>query len=185
MSTSHTTLKFIERDILQFSDGTQIVDQRQFIKAYEGYKFTAGYRFEGVASDAEVNILLRVPSGAGRRVFFLAFEVSSFAQAHVDVYFDVDHSGGSSLDILNLRRDKQGEVSPVAEPLHSVSYTPSGYHIPLVHSGGTKQFATGGLSELSGAAILGPGNNVLIVVTNKSTSSQDVSLRLVWWEEPS
>ncbi len=183
MSTSHTSLKFVEREILQFRDGTQIVDQRQFIKTFEGYKFTTGYRFEDIATDAEVNIILRVPAGSGRMVFFIAFEVSSFAQAHIDIYFDVNHSGGNLLEILNLRRDKQGVVNSVAEVLHSVSYTPSEHHIPLVHSGGTKQFAVGGLSELSGGAILASGNNILIVVTNKSASSQDISLRLVWWED--
>ncbi|MBW2674747.1 MAG: hypothetical protein JRD89_15275 [Deltaproteobacteria bacterium] len=182
MGFAHTSRRVVERLLLQFLDGAAVVDQRQMIKAFEGYKFTAGYRFEGVASDAQVNVLLRVPTGAGRRVFFAAFEVSSYAQAHVDVYFDVEYSGGSKLEAVNLRRSSG--IASKAEVLRSVSFTPSIHHLPLVHPGGVKQFATGGLSELSGAAILDPGSNILIAVTNKSTSSQDISLRLTWWEEP-
>ena len=185
MGFAHTSRpERISRQLLQFDDGTVIVDQRQLKKVYDGYKFMAGHRFTGVAADAEVNIVLIVPSGSNRRVFFLAFEVSSFAQAHIDVYFDVSFSGGTALKTVNLRRSKEGPISPVAQVFHSVSYTPSEYKVPLVHSGGTKQFATGGLSELGGAAILDPGNNALIAITNKSTSSQDISIRIIWWEEP-
>ena len=169
---------------LQFDDGVLVVGQRQLRKAWDGYKFTASHRFEGVAADDGVNVLLAVPGGAGRNVFFLAFEVSSYAQAHIDLYFDVEYSGGTELAVLNLRRSLQGVVNPVAEALHTVAFTPSTHHLPLVHQGGTKQFAAGGLSEVGGAAILGPGCNVVIAVVNKSTAAQDLSIRMVWWEEP-
>ena len=183
-STSHTSKPSKFKTLLQFHDGTIIVDQRQLLKCLEGYKFTAGHKFESVANGATVNVLLHVPDDAERMIFFLAFEVSSDAKANIDLYFDVEFSGGTNLKIINLRRKMEGVIDPVAVALHSVTYTPSEYHLGAVHTGGVRQFATGGLSELSGAAILDPGYNVLIAVTNNSGSAQDISLRLVWWEEP-
>ncbi len=180
---AHTSRKILSRKLLQFDDGTVIIDERQLKKVCDGYKFTAGYRFTSVGSGDEVNIILNVPANSNRRIFFLAFEISSFAQAHINIYFDVEFNGGSPIKIINLNRAKEGIINSKAQVFHSATYTSSEYLIPLVHTGGTKQFATGGLSELSGAAILESENNILIAVINKSTSTQDISLRLVWWEE--
>lgn len=65
MSTSHTTLKAVEKAIPQFLDGTQIFNPRFFYKIYEGYSFVVSHRFESVASDAAVipegfNFLVKV-----------------------------------------------------------------------------------------------------------------------------
>ena len=175
--------RIVGNKLLQFADGTLIVNQRIFMKTYQGYAFTAGHRFENVASDSEVNAALRVPEDAGREVFFIVVEVSTLAQAYIDLCFDAYQSGGTELKPVNLKRSMKDQISPVAEALHSVTYTPGEDRLPLVHSGGSKQFAVGGLTELGGSAILAPGCDAVVAVTNKSASSQDISIRLLWWED--
>jgi len=175
--------RIVGNKLFQFADGTVIVNQRILMKTYQGYAFTAGHRFENVASDSEVNVALRVPEGADREVFFILFELSSFAQAHIDLCFDAYQSGGTEIKPVNLRRSMKDTISPVAEVLYGVTYTPGEDRIPMVHSGGSKKFAIGGLTELGGSAIMAPGYDAVLVITNKSGSSQDISVRLLWWED--
>jgi len=99
-SLSHTSK--IPKAILQFLDGTQIVNPRFFYKIYEGYGFSINHRFEGVASDTSVNIYFENPSGSGREVFIIVINIVSFAQAWMDVYSGVAPSGGTAMTPINL-----------------------------------------------------------------------------------
>jgi hypothetical protein len=63
MSTSHTSFKAVEKEILQFLDGTQIFNPRFFYKVYEGYGFAASKIFKNVNASAYKQILFRNPVG--------------------------------------------------------------------------------------------------------------------------
>jgi hypothetical protein len=181
MSTSHTSIRAVEKAILQFLDGTQITNPRFFYKIYQGYGFSVSHRFENVASGAEVNLYFENPAGSGMEVFIIVIDVISFAQTWIDVYRGVTASGGTAITPVNLNFEKA--IASVATVKYGV--TSSGG--TLVHStvcpGGSRVQATGGAAEVGETVVVPPGYNLLIKVTNKSASSADLSIRIVWWEE--
>jgi hypothetical protein len=167
--------------LLQFIDGTLIMNPRLFYKIYEGYGFAISHRFENVASDASVNIYFEDPSGSGMEVFIVVIDVISFAQAWVDVYRGVTPSGGTAITPVNLNFGSI--ITSIATVKYGVSYSGG----TLVHStvcpGGSKVQATGGVAEVGETVVIPEGFNFLVKVTNKSTASTDLSIRIVWWEE--
>jgi hypothetical protein len=168
--------------LLQFIDGTLIINPRFFYKIYEGYGFSISNRFENVASDASVNIYFENPAGSGREVFIIVIDVISFAQAWIDVYRDVTPSGGTAITPVNLNFGSA--ITSVATVKYGVTYSGG----TLVHStvcpGGSKVQATGGAAEVGETVVIPEGFNFLVKVTNKSTGATDLSIRIVWWEEP-
>jgi len=41
----------------------------------------------------------------------------------------------------------------------------------------------GAAMEVGECVLIPPGNNFLVTATNKSASSEDMSIRIIWWEE--
>jgi hypothetical protein len=171
----------VKPDVLQFLDKTVITNPRFFYKTYEGYGFSISHRFENVSAGASVNIYFENPADSGREVFVVVIDVISFAQAWVDVYRGATASGGTSITPVNLNLGSA--VSSVANVKHGVTYSGE----VLVHStvipGGSKVQATGGAAEVGETVVIPEGLSILVVATNKSTSSTDLSIRIVWWEE--
>jgi hypothetical protein len=182
MSTSHTTFKPVEKVILQFLDGTQIFNPRFFYKIYEGYGFAVSHRFESVSSDASVNIYFENPSGSGREVFIIVVEVVSFAQAWIDVYRGVTPSGGTPITPVNLNFAKA--IGSIASVKYGVTYTGGAPVHNSVCPGGSRVQATGGAAEVGETVVVPEGFNFLVKVTNKSAAAADLSIRILWWEEP-
>mgnify|MGYP000651507505 CR=1 FL=1 len=175
--------KKIETKIKQFKDGTVIVNQRFFYKIYEGYGFSISHRFESVSSDASVDIYFENPSGSGRTVYIVMIEVVSFAQAHIDIYRNSTvTSSGTSITPVNL--NFSSTITSVANVEYGGTYTLGTLTLNTVCPGGRAIRAVGGASEVGETVIIPPGYNFLIRVTNKSTSSADLSIRIIWWEEP-
>jgi len=58
----------------------------------------------------------------------------------------------------------------------------------LVHNsvcpGGSRVQATGGAAEVGETVVIPESFNFLVKVTNKSASATDLSIRILWWEEP-
>ncbi len=183
MGFAHTSRKPLNRPILQFLDGTAIVNPRFFYKIFEGYGFGVSRRFEGVGSDAHVDLYFENPPGSGREVFIIIIEVVSFAQAYVDIYRGNTRSAaGTPLTPVNLNFGK--DVSSVVSVEYGGSYTPGSLVSNTVCPGGSRIRATGGATEVGECMIIPPGFNFLVRVTNKSASSTDLSVRIIWWEEP-
>jgi hypothetical protein len=183
MSTSHTTFKAVEKVILQFLDGTQIFNPRFFYKIYEGYGFAVSHRFESVASDAAVNLYFENPSGSGREIFIVVIDIISFAQAWIDVYRGNTVSvHGTSITPVNL--NFVSERGSVAKAEYGGTYVVGTRVHSTVCPGGSRVQATGGVAEVGETVIIPEGFNFLVRVTNKSAAATDLSIRIVWWEEP-
>jgi len=184
MSTSHTTYRYVSKDILQFKDGTQIVNPRFFYKIHEGYGFSISHRFTGVASGGSVDLFFENPAGSGRTVYVVAVEVASLAQAWVDVYRDNKvASSGTKLTPLNLNLGKP--ISSVVNAEHGGTYTLGALAHSTVCPGGSLVRAVGYVVEVGETVIIPEGYNILVRATNQSASSTDLSIRIIWWEEPS
>lgn len=176
---SHTSK--IPKAILQFTDGTQITNWRFFYKIYEGYGFAVSHRFEGVASGSTANLYFENPSGSGMEVFIITIDIVSTGQSWVDVYRGISYTGGTSITPVNL--NFSNGKSSVCTVKHTITRTDG----TLVHStvvpGGSKQNAVGGVAEVGETVVIPEGFNFSVEVTNKSDSAEDISIRVVWWEE--
>ena len=182
MSTSHTSIKFVERHILQFSDGTQIVNPRFFYKACEGYGFAVGHRFAGVGSGSSVDIYFENPPGSGRKIYIVTITVTAFDQVWIDIYRgNTVTAHGTSLTPVNLNFEKN--IPSVALVEYGGSYTLGNLALDDLCPGGSKKEAVGGRAEVGETVIMPEGYNFLVRVTNKSASSTDIAIRILWWEE--
>ena len=147
----------------------------------DGYAFSVSHRFESVGSDEVVTMYFENPSDSGRTVYVVVVEVTSLAQAWVDVYRNVTPSGGTSITPVNLNFAE--DIPSAAIVKYGVTFE-GGVHVTkLVCPGGSRVNAVGGAVEVGESVIVPPGYNVLIAVTNKSGSATDLSIRIIWWEE--
>ena len=183
MSTSHTTTPSkITRDLLQFLDGTQIVNPRFFYKSFEGYGFSLSHRFESVTDGSSVYLYFENPAGSGRTVFIIAIDVVSLGQAHVDVYRNnAITSSGTKLNPVNLNFGSN--IKSVVHAEHGGSYSLGDLVKPTVCPGGTKKRVVGGAVEVGETVIIPPDKNFLIKLTNKSGATIDMAIEALWWEE--
>jgi len=178
VSISHTV-----RAVLRFTDGTQIVNPRLFYKTHEGYAFSVSHRFEGVGAGASVDLYFGNPAGSGRKVFIVAVEVVSLAQAYIDIYRgNTVTAAGTALTPVNLNFEKN--ISSVANVEYGGTYGLGTLTLNTVCPGGSKKEAVGGNADVGETVVAPEGFNFLVRVTNKSASDTDLSIRVLWWEEP-
>jgi len=184
MSVSHTSRPAIApTEILQFLDGTQIVNPRFFYKVYEGYGFAVGHRFPGVGAGSSVDLYFENPSGSGRRVYIVTVEVTSLAQAWIDIYRgNTVTAPGTALTPVNLNFEKN--IPSIVNAEYGGTYGLGTLTFDDVCPGGSKKQAVGGAAEVGETAIIPPGYNFLVRVTNKSAAATDLAVRILWWEEP-
>lgn len=184
MSISHTTRPSkIPLDLLQFIDGAVIINPRFFYKIHEGYGFSISRRFEGVADGSSVDIYFENPAGSGREVFLVALEVIAFGQCHVDVYRgNTVTAAGTTVTPVNLNFEKT--VASVVNVEHGGTYVTGTLTIQIVCPGGAKVRAVGGTTEVGETVVIPENLNFLIRATNQSGVATDLSVRIIWWEEP-
>lgn len=184
MSVSHTSRpSATPKKILQFIDGTQITNPRFFYKIYEGYGFAVGHRFSSIASGSSVDLYFENPLGSGRRVYIITVEVTSLAQAWIDIYRgNTVAAHGTALTPVNLNFEKN--IPSIVNAEYGGTYGLGTLTLDDLCPGGSKKEAVGGDAEVGETVIIPPGYNFLVRVTNKSASDTDISIRIVWWEEP-
>jgi len=167
---------------LQFMDGTVITNPRFFKKIFEGCGFSASHRFEGVDADGSIEMLFDNAEESGKVVFNTMVDIISTGQAWVDIYRDNEVTlAGTGLTPINLNFESANTSVSTIE--YGGNYTAG----DLVHStvipGGDKIRAVGAESEIGETVILPEGFNFLVKVVNKSASAEDISIRMIWWEE--
>ena len=182
MSISHTTLRTVEKPILQFLDGTQITNPRLFYKIYEGYGFAASKNFKSVNAGAGKQILFRNLAGSGRKVNIVSIEVVGLAQLYAEIYVgNTITSVGTTVTPLNLRPSTG--ISSVAQVAYDGTYTLGTLIYDMVCPGGSRNFAVGGALALGEAVMLDEDVNFVLKIINASASATDFSTRAIWWEE--
>jgi len=172
----------IRNALLMFSDGTVIENPRFQYKIDRGQGFSASRRFTNVSSDGSVSMLLENPSGSTATIYLILAEVATFASAWIDVYRGVEWSGGDAVPIMNL--DLGSGAQSVARAVANPTWSGGEKAHETVCPGGTTRRAIGSAVEIGETVKIPPGNSILVVVTNKSSASQDLSIRFLWWEDP-
>jgi len=181
-----TDLNVIKRalaeTLLTFLDKSLVVNPRLTYKILEGRAFSVSRRFEGVASDASVDIYFENPSGSGRTVNIVIVEVVSLAQAHVDIYRgNTVTAPGTPLTPLNLNLGSP--TASVVNAEYGGAYTLGSLALNTVCPGGSRIRAVGGATEVGETVVAPEGGNFLVRATNKSASATDLSVRILWWED--
>jgi len=182
MHYSESIKTVIQKEMLQFIDGTLIVKPRFFKKIYEGGGFSISHRFEAVGSDATGEVYFENPLGSNREVFLVAIDVLSFAQVWVDIYRgNKVVSSGTTITPVNLNFESAN--ASIVNVEYGGTYTAG----TLVHNtlcpGGSRIRAVGAAVEIGEAVVVPSNFNFLVKVTNKSASATDFSVRMIWWEE--
>lgn len=173
------------KQLLQFDDGTVLINPRFFKKSYDGNGFSVSHRFPAVASGGgTATFYFENPSTNDKTAYIVIVEVVSTAQGWIDIYRDnTGVSGGTQKTPvnLNLGSSNTSNIIAIADPATITLGTKA--H-ETVAPGGTGIRAIGSASEVGEAIIIPPGKNIAVVVTNQSsTTTADISIRMIWWEE--
>jgi len=173
---------FIAQKFSTLSDGTSLIYPRFFLKILEGQAFSVSHRFEAVGSDSSVSMYFENPSTSSRNVYVVAIEVVSTGQFWVDIYRENTISAsGTQITPINLNFSS-GNTSVVYVE-YGGTYTLGTSVHKTVAPGGSGIRALGGIVEVGESVVIPPNNNFVVVATNKSASSEDMSIRIIWWEE--
>jgi len=168
--------------LLQFYDGTVLTNQRFFKKIEDGSAFSVSNRFEAVAADGTISMYFENPSTSSKKVYVLVVQVVSMAEFWIDIYRDnTITTNGTPIDPVNLNFGSDNESVAYVE--YGGVYTTGNRVHNSVSPGGTRIRAIGAAMEVGECVLIPPGNNFLVIATNKSASSEDMSIRIIWWEE--
>jgi|Deesub1362A_J573_1020465.scaffolds.fasta_scaffold00327_8 hypothetical protein len=154
-------------------------------KIRDGYAFSVSKRYEAVAADDSVYMYFKNPSTNTRTIYMVAVECSSNAQGWVDVYRNVSvTTPGTAITPINLNLGSS--ITSSVEVRYGGVYDTTG--ATKVHEtvapGGTGVHATGWVAEVGEAVLIPPDDyDLLFVYTNKSGAAEDMSIRMIWWEE--
>jgi len=159
-----------------------MVYQRLFNLVTQGKVFVVSHRFGAVSSASSVYMYLENPSNSGKNIYLVAIEVISTGQFWVDIYVDnTVSSAGTTITPVNLNLESTN--SSVAYVEYGGTYSLGTQIHQTVAPGGSGIRAIGSVVNVSEAMIMPPGKNIVIVATNQSASAEDMSIRIVWWEE--
>lgn len=152
-------------------------------KIKEGKAFEVSYRKTGLATDEYLDIYMENPSGSGKTVHIVAVNVRTMAQGHIDLYKgNSGVSGGTTLTPSNLNQKSSNTSSMIVKADPSIT-TLGTLVRPDVSPGGSSVRAVGSLAEVGEERIIPEDYNILVRATNKSTSSSDIAVSIIWWEE--
>ena len=195
MSVSHVTdplvgkylnalLDRVQYQILQHTDGTLLVNQRLLQKILDGDAFAAGWRVDGVASGSSTYFQFENPSGSGVYANIIMISITGTGNARINMYtYDqvTINTPGTAVTPLNLNPSTGKSAKCVLR--YGGSYTLGTPRIEQVLPGGSKVRAVGA-SMFTDLNLRMPSDfYVLIEVVNQSGSSEDFSIKVIWWEE--
>jgi len=160
-----------------------IVTTNMQLAILQGKAFEVSVRKENIATDEYADLYFENPSNSGKIVYIDAIEVSTFGQVHIDIYANSTVTGGTSVTPNNL--NMKSSNSSVANVLFDPAVVSTGTAVRKVAApGGYGVRAIGALSEVGEERIIPPSYNILVRVINKSSFAQDVSISVMWREEP-
>jgi len=172
----------VKRAVLQFKDGTIVVDPRFAQRIEDGYAFSASRRIEGLPNGSFEDTWFENPPGSGREINIVAIEVAGFGRGWIDIYrSNTKVAPGTKIEPINLNMGSG--IEAVGFPEYGGQYTPGKLAHSTILPGGTKVNAIGALAEVGERLKIPPGYNILVRITNKSGTTNDFSIRFLWWED--
>jgi len=149
-------------------------------KNYDGKSYVTGYYFSGVSNGTTVNILLSNPLSSGRVLNTTQVNFSGTGVGTMQVKKNVTVSStGTPLPILN-RNTKYGD-NTLTNSYYGATYSGGGAYPKEVLPAGIKETVAG--SAPSTDFVIGPGDNLVLEITNGSGASNQFSVRVTFDEE--
>jgi len=165
------------------SDGSALCEQVLYDKIRNGQAFSVSHRFENVGSGENVTMYFSVPSN-GVTVTIVAIEVVTTAKGSIDIYRYPDViTAGTQITPINLNFGSSNASSVVVGYGYTVDLSSATKAHETVAPGGTRIRAIGSLSEVGERVLLPPGNSFIVVYENTDSAAEDVSIRIIWYEE--
>jgi len=162
------------------TDNTIVFTQYQQ-KASEGKAAFTIYHNGSLASGSTGTLLLVNPSGSGKTINIITVSVNSTDQGEIGYVADPSYSGGTALAVYSF--EVGGSYSGVAKAYADPTLS-GGTTLPSeVCPGGSGRRAIGGANSGYVAFILPEGHSIAFQFKNTSSNSNDVSIKVEWWEE--
>jgi len=182
MSVHSIVSEKIQETALQFVDGTLLHNPRFFKKLHDGYGFSVSHRFEGVSTGDEVAIYFKNPDGSSIKIYIIVIEIVSTGQGWADIFRDNTVTvSGTSISPVNLNLGSS--INSVVNAEYGGTYKTGNKVHETVVPGGSRIMAIGGAAEVGESVIIPEDNDILVKATNKSASAEDISIRIIWWED--
>jgi len=167
------------------SDGAAITEGILYDKIREGRAFSVSHRFSAIASGTNVSMYFSIPVDSVT-VTIVAVEVTSTGQGYIEIYrYPSVISGGTQMTPVNLNLSSSINSTVVVGYGYTVDLSSATKTVDVVAPGGRLVRAIGSLSEVGEAVILPPGNSFIVIYTNTAATDEDVSIRIIWFEETS
>lgn len=143
-----------------------------------GDAYASSIRKEDVAAGGTLKVLLSNPANSIKNICWVALVACSEGKAYLDMYgqVTVDTPGTA---MYQTQKFSGSPNTSVADSEYDGAYTYSAANLIYqgLISGG---FFVGGELTDAELAMAIPDRNVLVVLTNKETSTKDMSIRIVW-----
>ena len=149
----------------------------------QGRAFSASKRWVDVAADSSVWMQIKNPVGSSVVVHIAAIECCSSGLFDVDIYSGATITDATSISPRNLHKGSSN-VSQISIGIDgTLDLTGAQHELETIIPGGTSVRAIGEISEVGEEVILSEGNDLTVVLTNRSDRAGSLSIRAVWWEE--
>jgi len=147
-------------------------------KVKEGKAFSSSKRFTLNAGES-VSVLFNNKSD--KTVVMVVAEVDVEGNVDIDIYDNVTvESSGNKWDIRNLNLGSSYMTNVEVED--GGTYTGGKLVHQTIGFGGKKNFAVGSLSEVGEGVYIPPNNNILLKITNTTSSAVKISVRFIFYE---
>lgn len=167
---------------LKFDDGTLIINPRFQKKIENGNGFAVGHRFEGVGTDESIYMYFENPINSGVKAYIISILVTSTAKAYIDIFRNnTVLNPGITLKPINLNFASNNTSKIHVE--YGGTYSLGVRTLDDLNPGGVIATAIGWVSDVGESVVVNPGSNFVIKITNKSNVTEDIAIRIIWWEE--
>ena len=152
-------------------------------KVKQGRAFSVSRRYMGIDNNESIYMMFENPSDSGVIACVAAVEVIPDGKSYVDIYRDFEVTvEGELQQPVNERLSSDNTAK--CKVFYGGEYSLGTKAHETMAYGGTKNNAIGSLVEIGESVIIDPGYRLLFVITNKSGSTIDMSIRVIWCEDP-
>ena len=152
-------------------------------KVRQGKAFSVSRRYVSIDNNESVYMMFENPADSGVVACVAAVEVIPDGKSYVDIYRDFEVTAAGEEQTPVNERLSSGNTAK-CKVYYGGEYSLGTKAHETMAYGGTKNNAIGSLVEIGESVVIDPGYRLLFAITNKSGSTIDISIRVIWCEDP-
>ena len=152
-------------------------------KIKQGRAFSVSRRYTGISNDDTIYMMFENPSDSDVIAYIAAVEVIPDGKSYVDAYRDFEVTAAGELQQPVNERLSSGNTAK-CKVYYGGEYSVGSKVHETIAYGGKRNNAVGSLVEIGESVVIDPGYRVLFAITNKSGATIDMSIRIIWCEDP-